>query len=373
MMKTKYLSVLLALVCLLTGCAKNEFEIEVTLPAKVTRTYSVMYYASDRKKGWLTETVLNVTSGQGKLQGITRNPTLVWLNYGNNGGELAIWAERGDHITVTGDDSDPLTWTISGNDVNESWSKWRKDNIAALRSRDAKKVNTAVARYVDGNADTQLAALLMLTTYVRREDEAGFTRLWNKIPAKIKSVELLTAVGRADLLTAAPIDPPVKVGPFKLHCLGDTMLTVRPADADVSLIYFWTGDENGRGRDIDSVKKIVREDHDGRLLDVTDVALTQDSMSWINKTRTDSVGNLKWRRGWAPGGRMNKVLLPFALPSSPWFVVLDAKGNQIYSGAEAGEALKVARRQLRTAPARKKAPADSVKTVAADTAKNNRK
>ena len=366
-MKAIWHLLLVAVVAALcSSCGKNEFEIDIKLPQNMSNTFTLVYYASDKHKGWVTQSAITVSSGHGRETCVTRNPTVVWVDPDRRGSSvaLAFYAERGDKIEIRGEELDPLSWEVVGNDINEEWSKWRIAHLKDLQTGVAARINSAVAEYVKGHTDSELSTLLLLTTYVRREDEEGFARLWNSVSADAKSAELLAAVGRADVQTALPVDAPVAIGELKLHCMGESIATVKPSRFDASLYYFWSGvnGENSRSADIDSIKHLLGEERGGKLLDVTDIALTADSMKWLNKARADSLGTLKWRRAWAPGGRMHSSIQSFAIPASPWFVVLDRSGRPVYRGAAAGDALKTVRETLRKAPARKQsAPADTTK------------
>ncbi len=361
----KHFSLLIAFLAALvfTGCGKNEFRVEATLPASVTQVYEMTYYASDSKKGWITETVLSINQGKGAVTCVTHNPSMVWLAVtGSTVPAVAFYAERGDKITISGGDADPLTWDIGGNDLNERWSKWRQQNAAALRSRQSKLINPAVAKYVKAHKSDVLSAVLLLTSYVRSDNEREFADLWNMLDADARDQEIITAIGRADKLAAAPVDKPVRITDLKLHAMGESIATVRPASADALLLYFWQGNEPQRRGDIDSLRALMKEQHEraGKRLTAVDVALTADSMSWLNTVRLDSADSKGWLHTWAPGGRMHSSIYALDIPSTPWFVVIDSLGNQTYRGAESKAALKQVRELLRKAKTRvDKAPADT--------------
>ena len=67
------------LTLLFGGCVRNEFDVEVNLPEKVSGHYSFLYYASDPAKGWFAEEMMMVEKGKGAVTGRTRNPSLVWI------------------------------------------------------------------------------------------------------------------------------------------------------------------------------------------------------------------------------------------------------------------------------------------------------
>ena len=51
------------LTLLLGGCVKNEFDVEVSLPERVSGHYSFLYYASDPVKGWFAEEMCGESLG----------------------------------------------------------------------------------------------------------------------------------------------------------------------------------------------------------------------------------------------------------------------------------------------------------------------
>ena len=53
-----------ALLTLLLGMCQDEFDVEVSLPEKVSGHYSFLYYASDPAKGWFAEEMMMVEKGR---------------------------------------------------------------------------------------------------------------------------------------------------------------------------------------------------------------------------------------------------------------------------------------------------------------------
>lgn len=353
-MKAKTLLLIFLLAVVLASCGKSEFTIDVQLSKPVNESYGILYYASDKRKGWITETALTLQGGKCSEHCATRNPTVVWVSRsGQRVAQVAFYAGRGDNIEITGDDGDPLTWRIGGNSINEEWSRWRIENIATLRGGNAEKVNAAVAAYVGKHRDSELSTLLMLTTYDRHADEQGYAKLWNSIDSDAKDGDLIAAVGRADQLTAAPVDEALKIKQMDIHCKGETIMNIRAADYDALAIYFSRGDEPDRRGHLDSLRRLFSGRPEGKRLGITDISLARDSMSWLNNLRADSLAKAEsWLHGWAPGGRMHSSVVMFDIPRSPWFVVLDGSGRQAYRGDAAGKAMSAARELLRKAPVR---------------------
>lgn len=343
----------------LCACRSKEFNVTAEFPASTSRVITLTYYAAGKKAGWVTETALSVNVGKGTVKCSTIRPTLVWLSGAGkpDGPQMWFWAERGDDILISGKEDEPFSWEVSGNGINERWTKWRLANLAVLKKRETKQLNAAIAKYVKENKDDELSALLLLTIYDRSEDEAVYTRLWNSLSESARSEEVIAAAGRSDQPTGALAQTPPRIADFKLHCQGETIRRFQTRDYDAILLYFQLGDEDMHRRDIDSLKALLKEKGSAPRFALLNVSLGSDTITWLSHVRLDSLPqSTALTEAWAPGGRMHSTVLPFALPASPWFVVLDTKGNQKYRGADAGGALKATRPLIR-----KSAPKDSLK------------
>ena len=192
------------LTLLFGGCVRNEFDVEVNLPEKVSGHYSFLYYASDPAKGWFAEEMMMVEKGKGAVTGRTRNPSLVWIMDASGRPAALFYAERGDRIRITGDSENPASWRVKGNDVTGRIDGWRHSNRAALSSMDARKVNAAVSGYVRENPSDPVSAILMAVYYDRRADEAGFAATWKMLRDDALEKEWVDLVSRSDISTGGP-------------------------------------------------------------------------------------------------------------------------------------------------------------------------
>lgn len=94
--------VLMAIFLLMGGCRKAEFIVDVQLDGGVNQTFPMLYYASDKEKGWNVDDVVEVHGGKGKLLGRTVKPTLVYIFAGGSRPQAVFYAERGDKIQIRG-------------------------------------------------------------------------------------------------------------------------------------------------------------------------------------------------------------------------------------------------------------------------------
>lgn len=330
---------------LLAGCGKKEFSIDFSLPQELNANYKLIYYASDRRGGFIRESAVAINGGKGDFKGPTINPALVYIYVGPKAYPLMVYAERGDKISISGKETAPAKWTVGGNDINEEWSQWRNANADALSSADAEKINDAVKKYVTANPDNPLSALLLLTTFSRIDDEETFRTLWRSLKGDAADSKWTHLVGRSD-------QPGIKVSPrSRLYSMAlrsaskHEVDTLRTDSVKATLIYFWMANVKERKDMMDSVKALVKEYPDSALRNIADICLDPDSLSWRSQIRKDSLKKVV--RMWAPAGFADEKIMTLNVPRVPFFMVVDSVGNQNYRGSEPDSAFKAFRRLMK--------------------------
>lgn len=318
----------------LTSCIKNEVKVEVQLPPDVNDAYRLTYYASDPQKGWYAETVIPVQKGKGEVICYTRNPTIVYVMHNSNVPEAAFYAERGDKVKITGSDIDPYSWSIGGNKINEQWSEWRLKNKEALMGRDAKKINLAVTEYVNSNPDKPLAAILLLVYYDRRNDEAGFRKLWKKLKGDALSQEWAQLVAPTDLPEGMPMERQ-KVEEMILHTAGSGADTLTFGKKPL-MLFFWRTDDSDRDENMTKLRQLRKDIPDSAKNRITDISFEMDSIYWRNSLSRDSLQGVM--RAWVPTGETDSVVIRLDIPRTPYVLVYDRKGAEVYRGNDVSKA-----------------------------------
>lgn len=317
------LLLLMGLVCLLiTGCKKNEFRIEFSLSADVSESYPLIYYASNAVKGVNLEQVAVVTKGQGNLKGITRNPTLVYIFRGGSVPAAVIYAERGDLIKVSGKSSSPVEWSIEGNAVTEGLSEWRLANREAILSRDTLKINKGVGDYVAKNPENPVSTLLLLIYYNREKDPAGFLRLRNSLKGVAAEGRWSELVSTNDLLTGM-VTEGRKAEEMIFHT-STGFDTVNPKRGDM-LLYFNRGGNESRKKDIDELKKRIRERKDSLHPLIVTVSFESDSLTWRQQVRRDSLNGVIM--AWMPLGFSDSIAEALNVTRLPAWLEIDSLGD----------------------------------------------
>ncbi len=350
---------------LLAGCGKSEFSIQFQFPKDHIGNYIVDYYAWDSKKGSWIESVASVQNGVADVKCAAGRPTIIYIRDVSTSNSIAIYAERGDKIVISGDKSDMNTWTVKGNKISENWSHWRNKNADVLtKSRgeftDGKK--KAISDFVKANKDDKLSTLVLLTDWNRFEDPDGFLRLWNMIDKNAKPKQLIEMAGCADLLGVEfEVDADGKLTRTKGKKLKQIIVrtddngtdTLQFAKAKASLLFFYKEKGSERDEAIDSLKVLVKAYPDSAKRIICHVGLMTDSVVWRTTMRRDSIKNVV--KAWVPLGLVDRDLVSLGVTRAPWYVVIKKDGSDVYSGSSLKDATSAFRKEMDSkSPSQKK-------------------
>lgn len=335
-MTRRLLLPLLLLLTLLSGCRKNEFLLEFRLPTSVSESYTLLYYASDSRTGWLYDQVAVISAGNGSVKGVTRNPTLVYVFQGSNVPGLVIYAERGDKISIQGENAAPAGWRIKGNKINEALTGWRMDNIVCLSQRDGAGINSAVTRFVKANPEDPVSSLLMLVYYDRSLDPKGFDSTYKLLRGKAVDPKWTDLVNRNDMVGGyAPASH--KTGSLIFRTAGNGCDTIR-FDSVPALLYFASNNYGTRKTDLKEIKRLLKERTDSARALVIDVNMEPDSSAWRYQTRADTLNGAV--RAWMPLSFSDTAARALGIKVIPTYVVVGRGGAILYRGGSAPDAVR---------------------------------
>lgn len=337
--KTLLLSILTLLTGLLLGaCTKNEVKITFQLPAEINSPCRIVYYASGKNVGMIRETAAEITGGKGELVLPLRYPAVIYLFSSSRKTPSAlVYAERGQHLKVTGSNSNVEEWKINGNPTTDLLTEWRLSNSKILRQRDADtgKVNKAVEEFVKANPDSPAAAIILYHYFVRNNHEKEFFSLQKKLGRKIlDNQELMSALSMPDLMTNLPDSPSL---PRQIVLTGEDGFadTLDLGKGKGMLLMFRNGDSSQNLVSGDSIKALAAKRKD-RIL--AELFVDTDSLGWRRHLRKDTVPDMK--RLWLPLGTADTLAIKMGIRKLPYFLVINPKGKETYRGTDWDEAVK---------------------------------
>ena len=320
----------------LTACEKNEFDLDFTLQKDITDNYNVTYYASAPQGGATVQAVASVRDGVCELKGSTILPTLIYVTNRKSLLPLVVYAEKGNKIKISGDDKDPLTWSVEGNDINDSITIWRKNNREILTDCVPDSVNRIVENYVEENPGSRMAAILMLSYFDRKIDERRYVELMSSLRGEAKNPALLSLAARSDQLYHA-YSYPAKLKSMVMRSINKSGDTLKIDNKNPLFIFFWDTGFSERGEVIDSIKILEKEFPDSVRI-IADICFEGDSVAWRNAIRRDSL-NKDMKRFWTPYGLTDYTIMKMKVATTPYFIVFDKDGEQTYRGGDIKEAI----------------------------------
>ncbi len=325
----------ISILLLTAACRNNSFSLEFELSPEINANYKIAYYASDSRGGMLIETVAPVVGGKAVVKGRTVRPSIVYIS-GTGKIPMAIYAQRGHDIKITGKSPNPYSWDVDGNDINKELSAWRQQNAEILASDNMAKRNEAVGEFVMKDPSSPLSALLLLTEFSRKENEHLFRRLWLALEDDARHPKWTDMIGRADQPDNY-VKTPGKLKTMAVRSLHHGIDTIRTESVNATLLFFWNSGFGQRKEYVDSIRKLAAEYPDSTTRVIADICLEADSIAWKSPLRSDSIKAVI--RGWMPAGLADSRLISLNVTRSPFFIVFSPDGNQRYRGSDPADAL----------------------------------
>lgn len=319
----------------LTGCVKDEFKVSFEVGADINRTYTLLYYASDSKKGWVMESVVGLQKGAGEVLGKTVNPCLVYLfETGVRLPQAIFYVERGDKILISGKGGDPAGWSVTGNKLTEELTEWRLANRSVIEAArkpggdGVSKLNAAVGRYVAGNPESPVSTLLMLLYFDRRADEALFRKTWSMLKGDATETKWRELVSRSDMYGDVPVGDKMP-GRIVLNTIATGCDTIIPGHVP-TLLYFTKNSVGTYDQDMDTLRRLTRDFGDSTRRVIAEISFEPDSLARWYSARGDSIRNVV--RGWLPLGVSDQQAVAMGVSRVPYVIVLGRNGSVVYRG-----------------------------------------
>lgn len=336
----------------LSSCVSDDFSIKMQFPADYVGNYLVAYYSWHSGSGAWMEQTASVQGGMAEVQCASHNPTLVYVSDASSPSRcMVIYAERGDKITITGENSDMRTWKVAGNKIAAEMAAWEAEG--APGETPAKR-NARIAAFVKKNPGSKVSAILLLTAFDRRENPDEFVKLWNTVHKDVRTNELIEMCACPDLpgiLLSPDADGNLKAAAEKrlavitIRTEGNGVDTLALAKK-ASFIYFYRDNDDARKQTVDSLKALVKAYPDSSKRIICDVATDIDSVTWMSAIRYDTLSKVV--RGWAPHGLADENLVKAGVSCLPWYRVASSAGKVEYSGADLDSALTVFKRRMKS-------------------------
>lgn len=343
------ISLLLFLTVILSSCSKNEFDIKFELNPSADGTYRAIYYASDPKKGWIVENVVNIQQGKAHLTGMVYNPCIVYLCRTSNAAQgLYLYVERGDDFTISGDGSDPAAWHVDGNKLTRHLDEWRAENRDVIvkarsgREADIAPLCRAVDSFVTSHPDDPAAAIILMAYYDRGYDPGRFSALMKSLRDDAADRKWIDMMARNDMPADEPAIPAIpKSLVFATVATGCD--TITPGHLP-TLLYFGKASLQPYRDDIAKLRQLSRSSGDSASRIIANVSFEPDSMTRWHSVNVDSLHASV--QAWVPLGLSDSQIKQLGVRRIPYLIVIDRKAKAVYSGTDTDRAIETFRSLL---------------------------
>ncbi len=317
MLRISYFSIIItSIIVLLAGCGSDDhFEVEGTFIGEAPSSVRLLYYAN----GSLQNVPTAVVDGKFHIQGKTKRPTIVEIFMPDKSRIATMVVDNEETLECEISSGTPYGFTVKGNALSESLSKWVADNRKTLAEGNPERINAAVAKYVDGNVKDMLSTVLLMSYYDASADLAGAVKLFDMIEPVARPMYLTEGfsemLGRMITASGSKLTKPISY-----YVSRDSSCTLNLKEHPYTLIAI-TSQMLGR----DSIKGHLKKIGAKKNIKVIELSVDNDSLLWRHSIAADSA---QWDHGWLPGGVMSGAGLP-TIPRLPYFILTDTVGNQL--------------------------------------------
>ena len=305
------------------ACSSDHFSVKGRITDAGTQNVRVVYGSDEGFEAtWVT-----VKDDHFVFTGSSEEPVVLYVF--NQQKKLLVHAlvKNGDDVEIEGSLSAPYRMVVKGTDENEQWSGFLIENSKFFDSEDFQSVDRAIEKFIAENPDNVVSALLLTNDYSNLTDRRQVETLLGKLSIEARPESIMKYFYAMQAMQGDESKKD-RIQSMQLYSSRDSIETVAPYKYSMNLLYFWNPDDKMRYSDFANVKNFVRELNSKRL-QVADINLDSDTLRWKSIVRNDSA---KWVRYWAVGGVMNSYLHNLKLTSTPYYIVADSTGKQVYQG-----------------------------------------
>ncbi len=311
-------------VLFMAACGDSgEFRVAGEIAGMGTQNLRIFYYAD----GAVHSVTSAALDGKFRFAGQSKNPAVVEIFSSNRTFIGRVIVKNGEELDCRFDKDNRYNVSISGNETSSQWGKFLTENAGILASANDSVVNALIAGYVAKHRDNLLSTVLLLTEYRVPDYELTADSLLSMISSESRPDYIVDGF-RMQVAALASDAARGDLFPMNLYCYGDSMSCFNPLLSKLSVLYFSSGDDGMR----DSVTSMFRSWHDvyePEQVAVLDISMEIDTASWHRSVVKE---NALWRQCWIPGAVVARPIARLAIPRTPYFIVADSLGHQLYRG-----------------------------------------
>lgn len=304
-----------------TACGDSEsFTVEGTIEGNPTLNLRYLYYSNNA----LQQGITAARDGKFTFKGASQLPTIVEITDNDYRLIGRVYVANGNRIECRLDRANPDNITAKGNDVDERWSRFLRENAGVLAGDSA---NAAIEKYIAANPADVVSTLLLVTSYKSAGNAARVDSLLETIATEARPSSLTDGYNYL-LQRLVAAEATSEVRPIVYYTPADSLATYNPSRSKYSLItvrksHYTVGDS------ITPELKALADKYKTRTLRIVDFSTETDTTIWKNEVRGDSAS---WSRGILVASVASPGIDRLGIPALPYFIVVDSTGAQHYRG-----------------------------------------
>lgn len=310
-----------AMAAILSACSDDSlFVVEGRLADGVDRQISLSFFDGNGYKVMKTTSI----DGSFRLEAVAPAYSLVSIADQDNNLLASAIVRNGDEISLKLDPAEPINSRASGNKPTEAFDAFIHDNAESIIKGDAASINAAVVEYIIGHRDSPESAALLTSVFRTAGNEVLADSLLRLLGPKARSRPLLNTFP-ALLASQLAVEVTANISARTLPAPGGKTMRVIPRDASLTLFAFADDDANR----LDSALVLLRDitsRFPRKRLRAIHLSSVSDSISWARKAADDSTA--AYDRSWNPVLVADRQWKSLAVPSRPFYVVIDSTGTQ---------------------------------------------
>ncbi len=320
------------LMCVLAGamavsCGNDEeFVINCEIKGLGEKGVEMLYFNRGLRKA-----AFHPVGDKVSLRGSAPEMTVVEVYTLDNELLFSCVAQNGDELEVKMTLDDPASFKVKGNEVSEQYAAFVTENAELLAGRDHAGVNALISKTVSEHPDRISSAVILTRFLMARGNELLADSLINLLAPEARPASLIKGfaamVGEQVSSSARGDMRPITLRQGRDTLSGrDTTVRFVPSFHSYSLVAFTYEHKSDT---ITNRLKALKHDYPKKRFEALEISLQNDSSSWRSAILGDSAS---WLQAWAPGGPASPQIRNLAVPSTPFFIVTDSTGHQLYRG-----------------------------------------
>ncbi|HIZ33122.1 MAG TPA: DUF4369 domain-containing protein [Candidatus Bacteroides merdigallinarum] len=323
MKRLRIIPCLLAALLLMAACGKKQDTDAARLSGEIKGLAdgSILVYGMDRLFGRLD----TLTVKDGKFSDTLSVDTLtgVYLLFAD-GTECPVYADRREHITVTGSADNLSALRVTGTPTNDELTALRGE-LATLGDPAAPAVLDKAAEFIRSHPASAASAYLLEQYFFRQPDPdlKRIEELADPLTGEVKDRPAMTAL--LDFLeNRKKLNEGRSLPYFQVTGKDGKKMSRNAFKDQYLLIHFWASWHAGSRQANAELRRLYRQQRRRKDFALMGVSLDLDRQAWLDAVRRDT---LEWKQGCDLKGWDSDAVQRLNLTELPFNILVNPKGR----------------------------------------------